>query len=257
MGAVQIPNTKVQLTGGVSLSPATPRLSAVRTQLAEVGVSLNFPAPVPPQPPGPNDLLVPAPDGFVSLTTPHTSATGNIIVRVFARNNAASSPNLQATWNGVAMTKCGQIDNAQVGGPVCAIFAIRAGATGTNNIAVTCASGSAGSGALRIGSVSQLGNPFLGVTDGDVTNNYYYEAVMNGRVAGSNITLVAGCVSANASPFSADPDITQQWNASAAYMSAFFGNSFRPVNADNYFVVFPASAQLGASLGVEFLGLVP
>lgn len=255
MGNVQLPSLGVQLIAGVSLTLDTHRLETSGVNLDGVEVSLVFPDPGPPVPPGPDDRLVQADDGLVSLTIPYTSVTGNVIVRIFARNNAASQPDIDVTWNGDAMDAAGLMADTTVGHPVCAMFVKRGGFIGTGNIVITCAAGSAGRAAVRVGDVQAIDASYLGVTGGEISNNYYYEAQLDGRVANSGYAVISGTVTSTGYAFSADGDIDIQWNAQADYVSAMFGVSFRPTNVDDYFVSYPEIGQLGATLVVELKGL--
>lgn len=164
-----------------------------------------------PVPPGPADRLVPALDGLVSYSTSFNSAAGIIIVRINARNNAASAPGLSATWNGVAMTKVAEVHDGTVGGPVAALFGIRGGATGSRTLAIS-ATGSVGFAAVRIGDLAALAVDWIGdVKSAIVTDSLIDLQVAPQAPGASNLSEQAVWMHDMAYPITQYYGANEQW----------------------------------------------
>lgn len=217
----------------------------------------------PPVPPGPLDRLLPATASLVDYTTPYTSATGIVVLRVAFINNAASVPVLDATWDSTAMTLIAIDCEPTIGAPGVAAFYIRGGSTGTKNIHVTCSSGSAGNAALRIGDLLTLDatTPIGEVGPTSQQGGYYVEVdASSGLYPGASLIASIACFN-NASAFPISPSYsdTEQWSTDQAGMAARFAYDPSPSGEGNldlyvFYSWRQPAGQVGAALIFELHG---
>lgn len=213
-----------------------------------------------PVPPGPLDRLVPTVNGLDAFTTPFSATYGNLIVRVFYRNNAASTPTIAATWNGVPMTQIGHFVQPVIGAGGVIAFGIRAGATGTRDLALTVTGGSAGVAAVRIGELVSMDVTWQGDVDGNslTTPQYYQEVTMNDTGPGDTASIVGWCTDQAAAISPSYSDVSQ-WNTEqnngTQSMAARFGRGTSPSgeSGSDLYVFYAASgANLPNSAAMVF-----
>lgn len=149
----------------------------------------------------PIEFVVPELDGLDSYETTYTAATGNIMVRLFGRNNATSLPALKAYWDDVEMDLVTQGSNAAIGTAVVAIFAIPNGATGTKTLRIT-STGSCGCAAIRLAEAPELPDDPTGDAGSYSANGLAGAFVfgLQNSTPGRSAFAVAGWVTAEAHP---------------------------------------------------------
>lgn len=210
-----------------------------------------------PRKPGPGEEFFPLNAGLDNATIAFNSATGIVILGIVAQNNGAGVPAFGVTWRGEAMALLGREGLGGVGQPYLALYGIK-GQTGTGNVVISATSGSAGNAIVRVEDLAALTDGFPGVVASEVSDNYYWEAVMSGRSYPAYLCM-SGSADARAYPITADGDIDEVWQTTLAgergTTVARFAHSVRPTNQDEYFVSYPRVTCHGAVLAVEMPGL--
>jgi len=167
------------------------------------------PEPPIPAPPGPYDRLINPSDGLNGYTTPYNSPTGAMIVRITGRNNANSAPGITVTWNGAPLTVGAEVHDSTTGHMFAWFGIIKGGATGTNNLAITC-TGSCGLAALRIGDILDYSS--LGAVQSFIGASGLIDLTITPQTPGaSDLSQQAAWLDERAFPVSQFYDAVTQW----------------------------------------------
>lgn len=170
-----------------------------------------------------NSASYSASNAYDSLIIPYSSTTGNVMVRITGRNNGATGPVLNCTWNDAAMTAAPVASGTGDGEPLAAFFAISGGTIGSGNIVLSCAAGSAGRGVVRVSSLIVLSDPPFGKTASSHESGMLAEITMNGMASSSNVATVI-CADPACYPFSSNEFSTQNQLAGAD-IASYFGQT--------------------------------
>lgn len=155
-----------------------------------------------------------------SFTYSHTSATGNVLVRMFGRNIGTAMTDATATWNGVAMTQIGKLIISGTSNPVLFMFIIRGGATGARNFVATPVSANFHRMMTLINDIVDLPASHLGSFNANFEN--VSQASMAGAAsittaaANSLIVAATGVISSTVDPYTAPSGWTQDYQGDTA-----------------------------------------
>jgi hypothetical protein len=213
---------------------------------------------VPPIPPGPGQAIVTAVNGFDNLSIDYHSDTGDIIVGFAGLMNSPIQPTHTVTWKGQPLTLADSVKGGALGQPVIAFYYGKGLPTGDGQIVVAATTGSLGNGAIRIDDLTSLDDTPLGVSDGMLANQYYYEAVLDGRTLPSTYFTISCAVGYNGYPMTADGDMNEVWQTQVEgdrnVLAVAFRDSQRSLQYDNYFVTYPRETTFGGTMTVELKG---
>jgi hypothetical protein len=178
---------------------------------------------VPPTP-GPLDRQVEEDDGFDSFSSPYTAAKAHLVVRILARNNDDTLPDVAVAWGATPLTEIVTHGVAEAGTSWAGAYYAEI-TPGTQNLTVTVANGSLGHGFLRVGELTDVsGIGATAVSVNDITSNDYYAELDFEAAAGSIVGAIVGWQNANAYPIypSRGYDMVQweTWMAQGANSSA-------------------------------------
>lgn len=220
--------------------------------------------------PGPLDRLVDTLDGLGSVSSPYTATNGFLVVRIVARNNAASVPNLTVKWGSTTLTEITKYATATVGTSIVAAY-YAAITPGTQNLTITVANGSAGLAAIRVGELVTLTG--IGMVENanqpSLTDQGYYVEVDGAEQASGNsiIGVAVGWQNDAAYGITASYPETEQWSTeqhNGAYsMTGYFAQSSTPTGenmggANRMFVWYTggpnASHYSPAAIAFELIG---
>jgi len=202
------------------------------------------PDPDPPAPTGPLNKLIESDAGLNGYTAVFTPTTGNVIVRVVGRKNAAGNPGIAVSATQAAST-VPLTTIAEVVGPggAGAGFAYAAGIRGLVpgvNCTLTFATlNAAGRAAVRIGELATMPADWASASTitSDGQSNMYYLETGPGAAAGSLMLSAVGWMSASAYPISSTGD-DAMWSttqgAGTGGMAAWFGQTPSPGGEDGW-----------------------
>ena len=188
-----------------------------------------------PVPPGPQGFKIPAITAGSPVTQAFKTASGNVVVRIAAKNATAVAQNITATYGGAAMTRldCPGL-TSQVNGDYLVAFVIRGAAPGTADIVLTAGAGSSVVNCMvRVGDITVLpadwqGN-ITGYANSPLSTSYEVDTNLLTASPGNNVIgNMAMWTEVAASPIQLDMDDRtasefEQWNDYYGDVAARFG----------------------------------
>jgi hypothetical protein len=161
----------------------------------------------------------------------HSSATGDLLFRLFARNNGSGLSGLAMTWGGAAVTHRASALVQGGGRAVVWIGTIKGGLTGARTAALTASGGQLGNCLLRVSDLSGWAGS-VGAAVAQVTNtsrsSYSVSATMQGSsrlLGGLGGAVHGGCDPLSASGWSKSAEADTGAAADTDCAAAFFSRS--------------------------------